>query len=35
MSNGGLYYECTLKDGLPGVFTFLKGLVISSQMSLV
>lgn len=28
LSNGGLYYECTLKDGHPGIFTFLKKLVV-------
>ena len=27
LSNGGLFYECLVPDGKPGIFTFLRGSV--------
>ena len=29
LSNGGLFYECIVPGGKPGIFTFLRGLVVA------
>ncbi|KXN86266.1 hypothetical protein AN958_10128 [Leucoagaricus sp. SymC.cos] len=33
LSDGGLFYECLIKDGRPGIFTFLKGTKTPDQCS--